>query len=236
MHSRRQYFRGPKCAGWESCSRSCRSLRRVSLRRAERRRGGRRGAGSPALHPSPGPRRRAHRKAAAGTKGARCPARRLRTALPPSLAPLLEQKGHGTAGLGLLPTRAHLRPKEGHGRSHQGRGPRSFPAPCAPRRKGLRPPPRHPSRPPVSSVHPTSGLGTPAPLQVQPSDSLALPQDLLDVLHDLLVALGLHVHEHLLPRIWSRKGRKEGRGLRGRQDPAQSPPVLGGGCAFSGEF
>ena len=69
----------------------------------------------------------------------------------------------------------------------------------------------------------------PAPLQGQPSNSLVLPQDLLDVLHDLLVALGLHVHEHLLPRIWSRKGRKGGRGLRGPQDPAQSPLVLHGG-------
>ena len=59
------------------------------------------------------------------------------------------------------------------------------------------------------------GLATshiPAPLQGQPSDSLVLPQDRLDVLHDLLVALGLHVHEHLLPGIWSRRGRKRGVG------------------------
>lgn len=89
-----------------------------------------------------------------------------------------------------------------------GQGSQRFLSPCGPRRKGLRLPSRHPSRPPVSS-----GLWrSPAPLQGQPSDSLVLPQDLPDVLHDLLVALGLHVHEHLLPGIWSRRGRKRGGG------------------------
>lgn len=111
MHSRRQYFRGPKCAGWESCSRSCRSLRRVSLRRAECRRRGRRVAGSPALRPTSraaeeGAQERGQR---AGQRGLGAPCAASGQLLPPSLAPLSEQMGLGTAGLGLLPTRAHLR-------------------------------------------------------------------------------------------------------------------------------
>lgn len=84
MHSRRQYFRGPKCAGWESCSRSCCSLRRVSLRTAEQGAWApsRDRAVSPALRPAP----------QAAEEGA--------------------QEGRGRAGqrgLGPLTTRSHLR-------------------------------------------------------------------------------------------------------------------------------
>ena len=54
------------------------------------------------------------------------------------------------------------------------------------------------------------------PSRSSPTNSLALPQNLFDVLPDLLIALGLHVHKDLLPRIWKQE-EKGGRKLRTQQ-------------------
>lgn len=40
-----------------------------------------------------------------------------------------------------------------------------------------------------------------------PNNSLILPQNFSDVLYDLLIALALHVHEDLLPRIWKQEAK-----------------------------
>lgn len=55
-----------------------------------------------------------------------------------------------------------------------------------------------------------SSLKVSDPLQVNPSNSLILPQDFFDVLHDLFIALGLYIHENLLTRIWKQEVRGRG--------------------------
>lgn len=62
----------------------------------------------------------------------------------------------------------------------------------------------------------------------QPQHSLALPQDPPDVLHDLLVGPGLHVHQDLLPGVWKERPGTEAQLMRTAPEAA-SPSAAGAG-------
>lgn len=82
-----------------------------------------------------------------------------------------------------------------------------------------RPPPKTPLSPLSNSVKIF------APLQVNASNLLILPQEFFDVLHDLLITLGLHIHKDLLTRICKQEIRGE-ENLRTRQDTLQPQMVV----------
>lgn len=81
----------------------------------------------------------------------------------------------------------------------------------------------HPPNTPVLSLK--LGAKMFAPLQVNTSNSLILPQDFFDVLHDLLIAFGLHIHEDLLTRIW----KQEVKGGRNPKNSAACSSASNGG-------